>query len=128
MVKYATMPNVTKIHQGKQPVRRHFLGEWLEAKQMTPADLLDGLNDPERFSQLGYVSKSQVYRWLKGQMPNSSMQARIAVALGFEDDPSKFLSSPDIDWMSDFLRDRSEEELKRIKVTLENAFPKSETR
>lgn len=95
---------------------------------MTAADLLDGLNDPERFSQLGYVSKSQVYRWLKGQMPNSSMQERIAAALGFEDDPSKFLSSPDIDWMSDFLRDRSEEELKRIKVTLENAFPKSETR
>lgn len=120
------MPNVTKIHQGKQPVRRHFLGEWLEAKHMTVAELLEGLNDSDRFSELGYISKSQVYRWMKGQMPNPSMQKRIALALGFEDDPSKLLSSPEIDWMYDFLRDRSEDELRRIKATLESAFPKSE--
>jgi len=93
---------------------------------MTPAELLEVLNDPERSSSFTSVDKSQVYRWIKGQMPNPMMQARIAAALGSEDDPSIILRPPEMDWMSDFFRDRSREELERMKTMLEAAFPKDQ--
>ncbi|MGQ3080656.1 MULTISPECIES: helix-turn-helix domain-containing protein [Rhizobium/Agrobacterium group] len=122
MVKSATMAKVTKIHQGKQPVRRHYLAEWLEAKQMTPVDLLEQLNDPERSMGLTEVDKSQVYRWLKGQMPQAPMQLRIAGALGFEDDPGKLLEDPTMDWLSEFFRDKTEEQKEKAIQMLKLMF------
>ncbi|MAU20648.1 MAG: hypothetical protein CMH13_08960 [Martelella sp.] len=118
------MPNVTRIHKDKQPIRRHYIAEWLEARDMSPMELLAKLNDPERPMDLAEVDKSQVYRWLKGQLPHPAMQARIAGALDLEDDPSRLLRSPDIDWMTHFFEGRSREEVERIRATLEAAFPK----
>lgn len=122
MVKSATMAKVTKIHQGKQPVRRHYLAEWLEAKQMTPTDLLDVLNDPDRSMGLTEVDKSQVYRWIKGQMPQPAMQMRIAGALGFENEPDKLLQDPTMDWLSDFFRDKTEEQKEKAVQMLKLLF------
>lgn len=117
------MSNISKIHQDKQPVRRHFIAEWLQARGMSAMDLLGALNDPDRPMELSEVDKSQVYRWLKGQLPHSSMQLRIKDALGL-DDPADLLREPDNDWFSQFFKDRSDDEIERMKVLLETAFPK----
>lgn len=127
MVEFATMGKITNIHQGKQPVRRHFIAEWLEAKNMTPMDLLDALNDPERSMDLGEVDKSQVYRWLKGQMPQAPMQRRIAGAFGFEDQPDKLLQDPTIDWLSSFFEDKTESQKEKAIQMLKLMFPEGKT-
>lgn len=103
------MAKVAKIHQGKQPVRRHYLAEWLEARQLTPMDLLEKLNDPERPMELNEVDKSQVYRWLKGQMPQPAMQKRIADCLDMED-PGQLLRNPTDDWLARFFDDKTEKQ------------------
>ena len=118
------MAKLTRIHQGKQPVRRHFLNEWMAAKDIDAPALLVLLNDPERSSHLNEVEKSQVYRWLKGQLPGPSHQERIAAAL--EIDPEALLRHPDDDWVARFLDGRSQDEIQRIKITLESAFPKKD--
>lgn len=117
------MVKLTRIHQNKQPIRRHFLPEWLEAKDLDATDLLDLLNDPDRPMDLNEVEKSQVYRWLAGQMPGPAAQKRIMDALG-EDNPEALLRHPTNDWVSKFLDGRSQDEIQRIKDTLETAFPK----
>lgn len=115
------MSEITRIHAGKQPIRRHFIGEWLEAKGIKPMELLDALNDPERMSDLPIIDKSQVYRWLKGQMPQPAQQKRIAEALNQQ--PEDLLRHPIDDWIARFFANRSREEKERMKQMLEAAFP-----
>lgn len=117
------MTNITKIHQGKQPVRRHYIAEWLEVRGMSPMDLLAALNDPERSIDLAEVDKSQVYRWLKGQLPHPPMQLRIKEVLEL-DDAGDLLRPPENDWFAQFIKDRDEDEIARMKLMLETAFPK----
>lgn len=126
MVSSATMSKLTTIHQNKQPIRRHYLAEWLEDKDMSPTELLELLNDPERSSEYPYIDKSQVYRWLKGQLPQPAMQMRIAAALGFEGEPERLLQPPEFGWMKDFFEGRTREEVKRIRNTLSAAFPRDD--
>lgn len=118
------MAKLTRIHQNKQPIRRHFLNEWLAAKGLKPADLVDLLNDPDRPMDLEEIGKSQVYRWLSGQLPQPATQLRVADVLGIE--PEALLRHPDDDWVAKFMKDRDAEEIQRIKNTLENAFPKKD--
>lgn len=121
------MSKVAKIHQGKQPVRRHYLVEWMEAKNMTAPDLLAVLNDPERSMDLPEIDKSQVYRWMKGQMPQASAQIRIAGALGFEDDPEKLFQDPTMDWLAAFFRDKTEEQKEKAIQMLKLWFSEDKT-
>lgn len=129
-VEYATMSKVTKIHQGKQTIRRHFIGEWLEAKHMSVADLLAALNDPERDMSFPEVDKTQVYRWMRGQMPQAHMQARIAAALGFDGEPEKLMQDPTMDWLATFFRDKTDEQkekaIQMLKLMFDN-MPKDGT-
>jgi hypothetical protein len=90
---------------------------------MSVPDLLALLNDDERSMELPRVDKSQVYRWLKGQMPQAAMQARIAAALEMEDAAS-LLRHPDDDWFAEFFSGRSRDEIHRMKLMLEAAFPR----
>lgn len=92
---------------------------------MKPMDLVELLNDPDRSSDLTEIDKTQVYRWLRGQMPQPAMQVRIAAALGFEDEPERLLQSPHIDWVTRFFESRSIDELERMKTMLEAAFPRT---
>lgn len=85
-------------------------------------DLLSALNDPDRSMDYPLIDKSQVYRWLKGQLPHGDMQFRIAAALSLED-PRDLFRDPNEDWFAKFFAHRSEEELKRIRLMLEAAFP-----
>jgi hypothetical protein len=118
------MAKLTRIHQNKQPIRRHFINEWLAAKGLKPADLVDLLNDPDRSMDLEEIGKSQVYRWLAGQLPQPATQLRVADALEIE--PEALLRHPDDDWVARFMEGRSQDEIQRIKNTLENAFPKKD--
>lgn len=117
------MSKPTRIHQDKTPVRRHYLAEWLEARHMTPPDLVEALNDPDRWGDdYKPIDKSQIYRWLKGQMPQAAQQIKIARALEMEN-PADLLRDPLDDWFAKFFNDRSRGEMERVKQMLEIAFP-----
>lgn len=68
------------------------------------------------------VSPSQVYRWLKGQKPQDETFVQIAEFLR-ADPPEALLRHPLDDWMTKFLRGRSEDEAKAIMELLERAYP-----
>lgn len=121
------MAKVTKIHQGKQTVRRHFIGEWLELKNMSVTDLVSALNDPDRDMSYPEIDKTQVYRWMKGQMPQAPMQARIAAVLGFEGEPERLLQDPTMDWLSTFFRDKTEEQKQKAIDMLKLLFDDRKT-
>ena len=127
LVKSVTMAKVTKIHQGKQTVRRHYIGEWLELKNMAVSDLVAALNDPDRDSSLPEIDKTQVYRWLKGQMPGAATQARLAAIFGFEGEPERLLQDPSIDWISHFFKDKTEEQKQKAIDMLKILFSDSRT-
>lgn len=76
---------------------------------MSPVELLDALNDPDRPMEYNEVDKSQVYRWLKGQLPQPQMQKRISEALHLED-PAQLLSDPVDDWLARFFRDKTDKQ------------------
>jgi hypothetical protein len=121
------MKQVSKIHQQKTPNRRHYINEWLEIREMDAMDLLRELNEAD--TSLPAIDKSQVYRWLKGQLPQRHMQARIAGALSIVDvetgdpDPAGIFRDPNLDWFARQVKDRSEDELRRLRSIVENAFP-----
>ncbi len=94
---------------------------------MTAPDLLAVLNDPERSMDLPEIDKSQVYRWMKGQMPQASAQIRIAGALGFEDDPEKLFQDPTMDWLAAFFRDKTEEQKEKAIQMLKLWFSEDKT-
>lgn len=98
----------------------------MEVRRISPTELLALLNDPERSSEFAEVDKSQVYRWLKGQLPQPPMQRRIASALEL-DEPEALLRDPDNDWFRQFIRGRSREEIDRIRRVLEMSFPRTGT-
>lgn len=85
-------------------------------------DLLRALNDEERSINLAAIDKSQIYRWLKGQLPQEEMQVRIAGVLDL-DDPAQLLRPPEADWLMKFFEKRNADERARIRQMLEAAFP-----
>lgn len=89
---------------------------------MSVPDLLAALNDDERSMDLPRVDKSQVYRWIKGQLPQAPMQQRLAQALELNE-PEDLLRQPEDDWFVQFYMHRSAEERARLRKMLEAAFP-----
>lgn len=118
---------VSEIHKGKEPNRRHFINEWLALREMDAMDLLRVLNEAD--TSLPAVDKSQVYRWLKGQLPQAPMQIRIAGALEIVDvetgdpDPRGLFRHPDIDWIARKVRGRSDDEIRRVRQAVEAVLP-----
>jgi len=104
---------ITRIHKGKQPRRPHFIQEWAEARGFVkPIDLANEIG----------ADKSVVSRWYNGTTPGEEWQQRLAAAFNCE--PESLFRHPDDDWLVRFFRDRSIEELKRMKQMLEAAFPR----
>lgn len=118
---------VSEIHKGKQPNRRHYINEWLTVREMDPMDLLRVLNESD--TSLPAVDKSQVYRWLKGQLPQGPMQKRVAGALEIRDvetnepDPAGLLRHPDLDWIARRLQQSGPEDIKKLKQIVELTLP-----
>jgi transcriptional regulator with XRE-family HTH domain len=110
--KRCVMPRPARIHAGKQPRRLHFIVEWARRRQVKQADIGRDLE----------VDKSTVSRWFDGTIPSEAHLVALAQFLG-ADEPTALFRHPDDDWMARFLRGRSEDERRRIRATLETAFP-----
>lgn len=114
------------IYQNRATFRRHYLKEWLAERHMTAPDLVKALNEPDNET---YIDKAQVYRWLKGQLPQRRMQLRIAAALALTDtetgDPIPELLSrhPAEDWIARKLQGKSPEDIERVKQAIELILP-----
>lgn len=104
-----------RIHRGKQPNRPHFIPEWAERRGYeNQAELAEALD----------VDKSMVSRWYSGTSPSEKSQIQLAAL--FHCSRDALFRHPDDDWLSKFFRDRSDNEMERIKQMLEAAFPKSQ--
>jgi transcriptional regulator with XRE-family HTH domain len=103
---------ITEIHKSKQPRRPHFIEAWAEARGFSQADLARELS----------ADKSIISRWYDGSSPSKEYQERLAAL--FHCSPESIFRHPDDDWMARFFKDRSREEIERIKATLETAFPR----
>lgn len=79
-----------------------------------------GLRAVDIATELG-ADKSVVSRWLKGTTPGPEWQDKLAAL--FECEPEALFRHPDDDWLTRMFRDRSEEEITRMKNMLEAAFP-----
>jgi transcriptional regulator with XRE-family HTH domain len=100
----------------KQPKRPHFIPEWADARGLTQAELAKAVG----------VDKSNVSRWYSGASPGEEMQERLSAFFGCE--PESLFRHPNEFWLAQFFNGRSEEEIKRIKQTLEVAFPRPRAR
>lgn len=106
------MTEVTKIHQMKQGRRPHFIKDWCEKRGLSQADLAKKLD-----ADAGLVS-----RWFSGSTPSVEYQKKLAAL--FDCDEDGIFRHPDDDWMRKFLKGRSSEEVDRVKILLETAFPR----
>jgi len=107
------MAQVTQIHAGKTPIRRHYIVEWAERRQVTQADLVRATG----------ADKAAVSRWFNhGVIPSEKHIDNVASALNVEDVASLF-RHPDDDWLSRMFKDRDEEERLRMRQMIELAFP-----
>lgn len=114
------------IYQNRKTFRRHYLREWLQERKMTAPDLVKALNEPANET---YIDKSQIYRWLKGQLPQRGTQIRVAAALRLSDPetgepaPEMLMRHPAEDWIARKLRDKSPEDIERAKQAIELVLP-----
>lgn len=80
-----------------------------------------GITAAELGRELG-IDKSLISRWLAGSTPSDQHQK--ALAAYFHCDQESIFRHPDDDWLAKFFRDRTQDEIERIKATLEAAFPR----
>jgi transcriptional regulator with XRE-family HTH domain len=105
------MATVSKIHASKQPNRPHHIVDWAEKRGLSQAELAEELG----------ADKSVVSRWFNGTSPGLDWQEKLADFFGCSREA--LFRHPDEDWVMQFFRNRSQEEIDRIKATLETAFP-----
>lgn len=68
------------------------------------------------------IDKSMISRWLnEGTSP--SVKSQEILAAFFECEREALFRHPDDDWIARFFRNRTEEEIQRMKALLEAAFP-----
>ena len=107
------MVKPTRIHRGKQPRRPHHIPEWATYR---------GYSSQQELADALGVDKGTVSRWYDGACPQEDTQERIAAL--FHCDRESLFKSPEEEWLHNFILGRPKEEVERIKVTLETAFPK----
>ena len=105
--------SLSKIHKGKQPRRPHFIPDWAERR---------GYDTQNELAEALGADKSVVSRWYNGTSPSTEWQEKLAAL--FDCEPEGLFRHPDDDWLSRFFRDRSIDELNRMKQMLEAAFPR----
>lgn len=104
----------SRIHPSKQPRRPHHIVDWAEKFGFKQVDIA---------REIG-ADKSVVSNWFSGTTPGVEYQEKLAAL--FHTDPEGLFRHPDDDWMARFFRDRSRDEIERIKNTLEAAFPRKQ--
>lgn len=113
-MKKAAPKRLDQIFTGRQPNRPHFVEDW--AKKY-------GYNDQAALVEALEADKSIVSRWYNGTSPSRPYQLKLAALFGFEGEPDIIFRHPDEDWLKRFFQDRSNDEIARMKQTLEAAFP-----
>lgn len=111
------MTQVTKIHQGKTPVRRSFyIREWTKHRNMKQADLV---------RELG-VDKGTVSRWFKkGMIPREEHLAALAAL--FHTDVAGLFRDPADDWLRRLFVGTTKEERERIAKIVELSIGRTGT-
>lgn len=94
-------------------IRLHRINEWAEVRRMSQADLV---------RETG-IEKSTVSRWFRGAIPRED-HLKTLCGVFQVDEPSDLFMHPLNDWMARLLKGRSTDEMERIRVMLEAAFPK----
>jgi transcriptional regulator with XRE-family HTH domain len=79
------------------------------------------LSQADLARELG-ADKGLVSRWFSGSSPGVEWQEKLAAL--FHCDPEDLFRHPNEDWLKRFFQGRSEEEIERIKASLELIFPK----
>lgn len=107
------MSNTTKIHQGKTPIRIHFIEEWAEKRGLRQKDIVSELD----------VDKGLVSKWFnKGVLPGPEYLERLAALFGT--DVHGLFQDPEDDWLAKFFRDKTEEQkekaIQMLKIMFDN--------
>jgi transcriptional regulator with XRE-family HTH domain len=101
---------VTRI--GPNKPFRHYLKEWRQKVGLTQQQLADRLPVGEDGKPTG---KDQISRWERGERDMTmSVQAALAEALGFPDNPGKIFQDPDRPSVDELLRNAAPE--RRIQI------------
>lgn len=106
------MAKIETIHGSKQGRRPHYLVEWARRRGLEQVDIV---------REIG-ADKSLVSRWFAGATPSRQYHVPLALMLSGDDDPDTIFRHPDDDWLRRFLRGRTQDEIARIKETLEFHF------
>lgn len=101
------------IHKDKQPARPHHIADWAEFRGVSQADLAEALG----------ADKSVVSRWFSGSTPSTKWQEALVEVLRCDSSEALF-RHPNDHWLLRFLKGRTQDEVDRIKATLETAFPR----
>lgn len=109
------MAKLARIHESRTPPRLHFIPEWLEKRGLKQADVVRELD----------IDKGTVSKWCKGQLPQETNLVRLAAMLHTE--PMSLFRHPDDDWIAQMFKNRSADELQRMRETLKAAFPRKES-
>jgi transcriptional regulator with XRE-family HTH domain len=101
---------VTRI--GPKKPFRHYLKEWRLMKGLTQQQLADRLPAGEDGRPTG---KDQISRWERNERDMTmSVQAALAEALGFPDDPGRLFHDPDRPSVDDLLKNATPEQRRLV--------------
>lgn len=110
------MSNVVKIFQSKQGRRPHYVREWAEKRGKRQADLARDIG----------ADKGMVSKWFNEEKTSTPSNKWLEVlAAYFETEVEALFRHPDEDWFAQFFAGRRQEEIERIKATIETAFPRN---
>jgi transcriptional regulator with XRE-family HTH domain len=107
----AVISPMNSTPKGKQHRRPHFIPEWAERRGLAQGGLANLLG----------ADKSVISRWYGGATPGEEWQTKLADLFGC--DREGLFRHPDEEWLTKFFRDRSADEVDRMKQMLEAAFP-----
>lgn len=96
----------------KQPRRPHYIEAWAMSHGLSQADLARKLG----------ADKSIVSRWYAGTTPGTEWQERIAALFGIS--AESIFRHPDDEWMQQFFKGRTPDEIAHIKQAMEITFPR----
>lgn len=105
------------LHRPKTPdhskgFKLHYIPEWAARRGWNQAYVAKELD----------VNKGTVSKWFDGALPSEANLPRIAALFGVEVD--ELFRAPSDNWLENFVRNRSEDERKRMKIALEASFPR----
>lgn len=98
----------------RQPKRPHFIPEWAEKT---------GFEDQAALVEALDADKSVISRWYGGASPGEDWQLKLCALFGYPNQPDIIFHHPNSIWFSQFVRNRDDDEVERMKRLLEAAFP-----